>query len=1023
MWAACNLLIIFFSLQITLSSSLTNHILDPSSIDSLQLNDDILGLIVFKSDLHDPKSLLQSWNEDDSTPCSWQFIKCDPSTGKVSDLTLDSLALSGKIGRGLQKLQSLKVLSLSSNNLTGSLAGAIPANLERLNLSRNGFSGVIPESLLSNMGALKFLDLSENSFSGPISSNFFSNCPPLRFLSLAANAFEGSIPVSLKECSTLNSLNLSRNHFSGNPEFVGGIWSLSRLRLLDLSENYLSGFLPSGISFIHNLKELHLQRNQFSGLIPTDIGFCPHLTILDLSYNLFTGAPSESIGRLTTSLNHLSLSNNLLTGDFPQWVGNLESLYHLDLSNNGFIGVLPANIGDLKLLSYLSISNNRIAGGIPVSLVYTDQLTVIKLRDNILNGSIPNGLFNLGLNEIDFSGNLLSGEIPPPGTNRLLESLRRLDLSRNKLSGDIPAEIGLCSKLSYLNLSWNGELQSRIPPELGFFQNLTVLDLRNNELYGSIPGDICDSGSLQVIQLDGNSLTGSIPQEIGDNCSSLSLLTLSNNNLNGSIPKSIGMLSKLKILKLELNQLTGEIPPELGKLENLLAVNISYNQLTGRLPTSNLFQNLDQSALKGNLGICSPLLKEPCKMNVPKPLVLDPNAFSSGDHSGHRNNRGSSSQISDHHNRFFSVSAIVAISASLMIMVGVMVVTLLNMSARRRQTFIGSALEGSCSGSSTFHSGSPSPATGKLVLLNSKSSNGDTICLDISPTNTNLLNKATEIGTGSLGSVYKATFGSSPGQEVAIKKLVASNITPYQEEFDRHVRILAKAVHPNLVTLRGYYWTPELQLLVSDFIPNGTLQGALHERAPSVSPLSWTDRFMILLGVARGIAHLHHSFRPPIIHYNVKPSNVFLDESMNPKISDFGLVRLLNKHVSPGGRFQSTAGYFAPEMACRSLRVNEKCDVYSFGVMVLEVVTGRRPVEYGEDNVVILTENVKVMLERGNILECVDSAMDHEYPEDEVLPVLKLALVCTSQIPSSRPSMAEVVQILQVIKTPIPHRF
>lgn len=252
---------------------------------------------------------------------------------------------------------------------------------------------------------------------------------------------------------------------------------------------------------------------------------------------------------------------------------------------------------------------------------------------------------------------------------------------------------------------------------------------------------------------------------------------------------------------------------------------------------------------------------------------------------------------------------------------------------------------------------------------------------------------------------------------------MTSNIIQYPEDFDREVRVLGKARHPNLVPLKGYYWTPQLQLLVSDFAPNGSLQTRLHERPNSTPPLSWPARFKIVLGTAKGLAHLHHSCRPPIIHYNIKPSNILLDENFNPKISDFGLARLikkLDKHVMTS-RFQSSLGYLAPELACQSLRVNEKCDIYGFGVLILELVTGRRPVEYGEDNMVILSDHVRVTLEQGNVLECIDPEIN-EYPEDEVLPVLKLALVCTSQIPSSRPSMAEVVQILQVIETPVPQR-
>lgn len=488
--------------------------------------------------------------------------------------------------------------------------------------------------------------------------------------------------------------------------------------------------------------------------------------------------------------------------------------------------------------------------------------------------------------------------------------------------------------------------------------------------------------------------------------------SLSHNSLTGPIPKSISLLKKLKILKLEFNQLSGEIPQDLGKLENLLAVNISYNRLIGRLPVGSIFQNLDQSALEGNLGICSPLLRGPCKMNVPKPLVLDPYAY--GNRGGNENQDGEpSSSRSSRHHRFLSISAIVAISAAAVIALGVMVITLINASARRRHAFVDNALESMCSSSTR----SGSVAAGKLIMFDSKSS-PDWISSSLD----SILNKAAEIGGGVFGTVYKAALGGE-GRVVAIKKLVTSNIVEYPEDFDREVRILGKARHQNLIPLRGYYWTPQLQLLVSDYAPEGSLQAKLHERSPSAAPLTWATRFKIVLGTAKGLAHLHHSIRPPIIHYNVKPSNILLDEHMNPKISDFGLARLLtklDKHVI-GSRFQSALGYMAPELACQSLRVNEKCDVFGFGVLILEMVTGRRPVEYGEDNVVILSDHVRVLLEQGNVLDCVDPIMG-KYPEEEVLPVLKLALVCTSQIPSSRPSMGEVVQILQVIKTPVPQR-
>ncbi|XP_030974887.1 probably inactive leucine-rich repeat receptor-like protein kinase At3g28040 [Quercus lobata] len=974
----------------------------------VQLNDDVLGLIVFKSDLHDPSSNLDSWNEDDDSPCSWEYIQCNPVTSRVSEVSLDGLGLSGKIGRGLEKLQHLKVLSLSRNNFSGTISPqlTLTSGLERLNLSHNSLSGNIPSSLV-NMSSIRFLDLSKNSFTGPVPDNLFQNCVSMRYLSLAENMLEGSLPSTLSSCSFLNYLNLSKNSFTGNLDFASWFGSLKRLRILDVSNNALSGSVPAGISAIHNLKELLLEGNHFSGPLPFDIGLCLHLNRLDLGDNQFTEPLPDSLQRLN-SLTLFRASNNMFTGSFPQWISNMSSLQYIDFSNNGLTGSLPSSIGYLKSLNYLSLSDNKLSGNIPMSLADCTYLSVINLRSNNFHGMIPEGLFDLGLEEVDFSQNALMGSIPH-GSSRLFESLRTLDLSRNNLTGSMPAEMGLFSSLTYLNISWN-KLQSMVPPELGFFQNLTILDLRNNALFGPIPEDICDSGSLGILQLDGNTLTGPIPEDIG-NCTSLYLLSLSHNNLSGSIPVSASELKRLKILNLEFNELSGEIPQELGRLENLLAVNISYNRLTGRLPVGGIFQSLDESSLQGNLGICSPLLKGPCKMNVPKPLVLDPNAY--GNQMGDHNQRDRSSKSTQlGHHKFLSVSAIVAISAAILIAIGVIVITLLNVSARQRLTFVDNALESMCSSSSR----SASPPVGKLIMFDSGSSP------DWISNPESLLNKASEIGSGVFGTVYKASFGAQGGI-VAIKKLATSNIIQYPEDFDREVKILGKAKHPNLIALMGYYWTPQTKLLVTEYAPNGSLQAKLHERLPSTPSISWANRFKILLGTAKGLAHLHHSFRPPIIHYNLKPSNILLDENYNPKISDFGLARLLTKlekHII-SNRFQSALGYVAPELACQSLRVNEKCDVYGFGMMIFELVTGRRPVEYGEDNVVILSDHVRVLLEQGNVLECVDHSMS-EYQEDEVLPVLKLALVCTSQIPSSRPSMTEVVQILQVIKTPVPQR-
>lgn len=207
---------------------------------NLSLNDDVLGLIVFKADVQDPSGKLASWSEDDDSPCSWDGVKCNPRSNRVVELNLDGFSLSGHLGRGLLQLQSLRKLSLAKNNLTGSI---------NLNIAR-----------LDN---LRIFDLSENSLSGTIPDEFFQECGSLRSISFASNEFSGEIPKSLGLCSTLASIDLSNNRFSG--PIPVGIWSLSALRMLDMSRNTLEGEIPEGIESMKNLRALNLKGNRISG--------------------------------------------------------------------------------------------------------------------------------------------------------------------------------------------------------------------------------------------------------------------------------------------------------------------------------------------------------------------------------------------------------------------------------------------------------------------------------------------------------------------------------------------------------------------------------------------------------------------------------------------------------------------------------------------------------------------------------------------------------------------------------------
>lgn len=943
--------------------------LDPS------LNDDVLGLIVFKADLHDPDGKLASWNEDDERPCNWRGVKCNPRSNRVSDVVLDGFGLSGKIGRGLLQLQFLRKLSLAKNNLTGSIS---------LSLGQ-----------LSN---LRVIDLSENSLSGPIPTNFFQQCGSLRSISLARNRFSGQVPDSLGSCSTLAAVDFSSNQFSGL--LPSGFWTLHGLRSVDISDNQLEGVIPKDIEGLYNLREIKLRKNRFAGLVPDEIGGCTLLRSLDFSLNLFSGNLPSTLQKLVLC-NDLNLHSNLFTGEVPEWIGEMRSLQNLDLSANRFSGLVPTSVGNLQSLKVLNISMNAFTGSLPESMINCKNLFGLDISQNSLTGSLPSWAFQLGLQEVVFSENKLSGSINDAfissiGISR--QKLQVLDISHNALSGEIPSALGDFNSLKFLNLSKNS-LTGEIPASIGKLKALDILDLSENRLNGSIPLEIGGATSLKELRLEKNFLAGNIPNSIGD-CSSLTWLILSRNSLSGPIPLPVAKLTYLQNVDLSFNKLTGTIPKQLANLLRLVSFNVSHNQLQGDLPAGSFFNTISPSSLSGNPSLCGAAVNKSCPAVLPKPIVLNPNSSDS--------NPETITQNLGHKKIILSISALIAIGAAAVIIIGVISITVLNLRVRSSTSRSDAAL--TLSGGDFSSSPTTDANSGKLVMFSGEP--------DFSTGAHALLNKDCELGRGGFGAVYQTVFRD--GRSVAIKKLTVSSLVKSQEDFEREVKKLGKIHHPNLVSLEGYYWTPSLQLLIYEFVSGGNLYKHLHE-GPSGNgkgnSLSWNDRFSIILGIAKSLAHLHQL---NIIHYNLKSSNILIDGSGEPKVADFGLARLLpmlDRYVL-SSKIQSALGYMAPEFACRTVKITEKCDVYGFGVLVLEVVTGRRPVEYMEDDVVVLCDMVRGALEEGRVEECVDERLQGKFPADEAIPVMKLGLICTSQVPSNRPDMAEVVNILELIRCP-----
>ncbi|CAA0836650.1 Leucine-rich repeat protein kinase family protein [Striga hermonthica] len=732
-----------------------------------------------------------------------------------------------------------------------------------------------------------------------------------------------------------------------------GLLNLRSLRKLSLANNNLTGGLSFDLSQLPHLKVLNLSENRLSGSVSS--GFftpCGPLTSISLAKNNFSGPLPLGIGNCPL-LETIDLSWNKLSGRLPGTMQSLSSCSNLILGGNGFESSVPQWIGEMRSLEILDLSENSFTGQLPDSLAKLQSLKILNVSQNMLSGNLPSWVFRLGLEQVLFSNNRFSGR---------LENVFDLSTENSR-------------------------------------EKVVILDLSQNQFFGSIPVSIGELKLLSVLDLSENQLNGSIPSEIG-RLESLKSLYLDHNQITGPIPLSLSNLTRLEKIGLSFNKLSGSLPIQLSNLIHLRSFNISHNNLQGKLPSGSFFNAIPISSISGNPSLCAGPINSSCPAVLPKPIVLNPNSTSSTP------NPISSNSFS-HGKKVLTVSALIAICAAGAIFVGVIFVTVLNLRVQSSSlrlpvvSFSSSSSEDNNGGSL----GSSGRDSGKLVLFSG--ANHDFINLASSGGARSLLGKDCEIGRGGFGPVYRASLGD--GQLVAVRRLVLSGPVGPQEDFERVARKLGKARHVNLVGLVGYYWAPSLQLLIYEFAHGGNLHGRLHECLDGKC-LSWDERFDVILGTARGLAHLHEM---NVIHYNLKSSNVLIDESGQPKVADFGLAQLMRDHYNVKS---SAVGYVAPEVSCETVILTEKCDVYGFGVLVLEVVTGRRPVEYTEDDVVVLCEMVRGAMDEGKVEECIDFRLRSEFRLDEVIRVVKLGLICTSQVPSSRPGMDDVVRMLELVK-------
>ncbi|XP_052886276.1 LRR receptor-like serine/threonine-protein kinase ERECTA isoform X3 [Gossypium arboreum] len=842
-------------------------------------------------------------------------------------------------------------LNLSGLNLDGEISTAIGKlkDLVTIDLRGNRLSGQIPDEI-GDCSSLKSLDLSFNELYGDIPFSI-SKLRQLEFLVLKNNQLIGPIPSTLSQIPNLKVLDLSQNKLSGEiPRLI--YWN-EVLQYLGLRGNNLVGTLSPDMCQLTGLWYFDVRNNSLTGNIPQNIGNCTAFQVLDLSYNQLTGEIPFNIGFLQVAT--LSLQGNRLSGKIPSVIGLMQALAVLDLSCNKLSGPIPPILGNLTYTEKLYLHGNQLTGSIPPELGNMTKLHYLELNDNHLTGLIPPELGKLTeLFDLNVANNHLEGPIPENLSS--CTNLNSLNVHGNKLNGTIPPAFERLESMTYLNLSSN-DIKGFIAIELSRIGNLDTLDISDNKISGSIPSSLGDLEHLLKLNLSRNNLTGVIPAEFG-NLRSVLEIDLSNNHLSGIIPRELAQLQDLYSLRIENNNLSGDLMSLINCI-SLTNLNVSHNNLAGDIPTSNNFSRFSPDSFIGNPGLCGYWLSSTC-------------------HGSHPTERVSISK-----------------AAILGIALGALVILLMILIAACRPHNPTPFPDGSLDKPVTY-------SRPKLVILHMNMALH--VYEDIMRVTENLSEKYI-IGSGASSTVYKCVLKNC--RPVAIKWLY-SHYPQCLKEFETELETIGSIKHRNLVSLQGYSLSPSRNLLFYDYMENGSLWDLLHVSTKK-KVLSWNIRLKIALGAAQGLAYLHHDCSPRIIHRDVKSSNILLDKDLEAHLTDFGIAKSLCISKSHTSTYvMGTIGYIDPEYA-RTSRLTEKSDVYSYGIVLLELLTGRKPV----DNESSLHHLILSKAATDAVMETIDPEITATCKDlGAVKKVFQLALLCTKRHPSDRPTMHEVTRVL-----------
>ncbi|KAH9723382.1 putative LRR receptor-like serine/threonine-protein kinase [Citrus sinensis] len=811
----------------------------------------------------------------------------------------------------------------------------------------------------------------------------------------------GVIPEEFGNLTFLQEVDLSRNYFNGSlPKSFARLQNLTKLLILG---NRLSGSIPLEIGDISTLEELVLEDNQLVGPLPENLGNLKSLRRILLSSNNFTGSIPESYGNLK-NLTEFRIDGSNLTGRIPNFIVNWTKLDRLDLQGTSLEGPIPSTISQLKNLTELRISDLKGSSSSFPNLQDMKKMERLILRNCLITGRIPEYIEDMtDLKILDLSFNQLSG--PVPG---ILQNLKKIDyifLTNNSLSGTLPdwiltSEKNLYSMGKFLaGIYPTTTLQSHLPllaesPEYVFYYTFFFANVDYSLFIncGGSPTEFEENDYEEDLNTQGPSNFGIVSDRwaysstgvyVGNESSKYLAANQYGLNVSGAEYYKTARLAPQSLKYYGLCMLKGSYTVKLHFAEIMFTNDQTYKSLGKRMfdvsiQGKQVLKDFDIMEEAGGVGIG--ITREFKDVSV-NGSTMEIHLYWAGKGTNAIPYRGVYGPLIS----AITVTPNFEVDTGGGLSAGAIVGIIAELRGLDLQT-------------------------GYFTLRQIKAA-------------TNNFDAANKIGEGGFGPVYKGTL--SDGAVIAVKQL-SSKSKQGNREFVNEIGMISALQHQNLVKLYGCCIEGNQLLLVYEYLENNSLARALFGKEGQCLNLDWATRKRICSDIARGLAYLHEESRLKIVHRDIKATNVLLDKDLNAKISDFGLAKLdedENTHIST--RIAGTVGYMAPEYAMRGY-LTDKADVYSFGIVALEIVSGKSNTNYRpKEEFVYLLDWAYVLQEQGNLLELVDPSLGSNFSKKEAMTMLNIALLCTNPSPTLRPTMSSAVSMLEgktAVQAPIIRR-